>query len=130
VALELGRAISLAFSILSLYAVLDTAFFLPATRWEERLIASTARIGLAACICLISGLLFRYEAQPDGHSEPGARSIGHRNPRGKVQQEIPLTRTLPVRLLFWTLMGAALLFALAWSLDVYYVPLLWKNQPN
>ncbi len=106
--LELGRAISLAFSILSLYAVLDTAFFLPAARWEERLVASFARIGLAACVCLISGLLFRYRAQP----------------------EVPLTRTLPVRLLLWTLFGAVLLFALAWSLDVYYIPFIWKNQPN
>jgi hypothetical protein len=108
VLLELGRAISLALSILSLYAVLDAAFFLPATRWEERLMASFARIGLAACICLISGILFRYNAAP----------------------QVSLTRTLPVRLLLWTLFGAALLFTLAWYLDVYYVPLLWKNQPN
>ena len=106
--LDLGRAISLAFSILSLYALLSTAFFLPATRWEERLDASFARIGLAACICLISGMLFRYRTQP----------------------EIPLTRTLPVRLFLWTLLGAALLFVLAWSLDVYYIPFIWKNQPN
>lgn len=106
--LELGRAISLACSILSLYAVLDTAFFLPATRWEERLMASFARIGLAVCVCLISGMLFRYDAAP----------------------QVSLTRTLPVRLLLWTLCGAALLFALAWYLDVYYVPLLWKNLPN
>jgi len=108
VLLELGRAISLAFSILSLYAVLDTAFFLPATRWEERLAASFARIGLAACMCLISGILFRYHARP----------------------EISLARTLPVRLLLWTLAAAVVLFALAWSLDVYYIPFIWKNQPN
>jgi len=108
VLLELGRAISLAFSILSLYAVLDTAFFLPATRWEERLAASVARIGLAACMCLFSGILFRYHARP----------------------EISLARTLPVRLLLWTLAAAVVLFALAWSLDVYYIPFIWKNQPN
>lgn len=106
--LDLGRAISLAFSILSLYALLDSAFFIPATRWEERLMASFARIGLAGCVCLISGILFRYHTHP----------------------EVPLTRTLPVRLFLWTLFGAAVLFALAWSLDVYYVPLLWRNQPN
>lgn len=106
--LEFGRAISLACSILSLYALLDSAFFLPATRWEERLTASIARIGLAACVCLISGILFRYHTKP----------------------EVPLTRTLPVRLLLWTILGSALLFALAWSLDVYYIPLIWKNQPN
>jgi hypothetical protein len=107
VLLDLGRAISLAFSILSLYALLNTAFFLPATRWEERLVASLARIGLAVCVCLISGILFRYQTRP----------------------EIPLIRTLPVRLLLCTLLGAAVLFALGWYLDRYYVPLLWRNQP-
>ena len=106
--LDLGRAISFALSLLSLYALLDTAFFLPATRWEERLAASFARIGLAACLSLISGMLFRYHARP----------------------EVPLTRTLPVRLFLWTLFGGALLFVLAWSLDIYYVPFLWRNQPH
>jgi hypothetical protein len=106
--LDLGRAISLILSYISLYALLDSAFFTPATRWEERLIASFSRIGLAACVCLASGMLFRYSAVP----------------------EVPLTRTLPVRLFVWTLVGAALLFALSWYLDVYYVPWLWRNQPH
>lgn len=106
--LDLGRVISLALSILSLYALLGTALFLPATRWEERLLASFARVGLAACVCLISGILFRYRTRP----------------------EVPLSRTLPVRLFLWTLVGVTLLFALAWYLDVYYIPLIWKNQPN
>jgi hypothetical protein len=107
VLLDLARAISLAFSILSLYALLNSAFFLPATRWEERLVASVARVGLAVCVCLISGILFRFQARP----------------------EVPLTRTLPVRLLIWTLVGAAAFFALGWYLDRYYVPQLWRNQP-
>jgi hypothetical protein len=106
--LDLGRVISLIFSYLSLYALLDSAFFTPATRWEDRLIASFSRIGLAACVCLASGLLFRYSTVP----------------------QVPLTRTLPVRLFLWTLFGAALLFALSWYLDVYYVPWLWPNQPH
>ena len=106
--LDLGRVVSLAFSILSLYALLETAFFLPATRWEERLAASVAHIGLAACICLISGILFRYQTHPD----------------------VPLRRTLPVRLFLWTFLGAASLFAFAWYLDTYYVPWLWRNQPH
>ena len=106
--LELSRAISLTFSILSLYALLDTAFFLPATRWEDRLLASFARIGLAACVCLISGLLFRHHSTPP----------------------VSLSRTLPVRLLLFTLLGATVLFFLAWSLDIYYVPYLWRNQPH
>jgi hypothetical protein len=106
--LDLGRAMSLAFSILSLYALLDTAFFLPATRWEDRLVASFARVGLSACVCLISGILFRHHARP----------------------AVSLTKTLPVRLFVWTLFGSILLFFLAWSLDIYYVPWLWRNQPN
>jgi hypothetical protein len=40
-------------------------------------------------VCLISGILFRY------HTEP----------------EVPLIRTLPIRLLLWTILGSALLFA-------------------
>jgi hypothetical protein len=105
--LELGQAISFVLSILSLCALLDSAFFAPATRWEDRLLASFARIGLAASICFVSGLLFHI-------SEP----------------RVPLTQTLPVRIFICALFGFALLFVLAWSLDVYYVPFLWRNQPN
>jgi len=93
-------------SVLSLCALLDTAFFVPATGWEDRLVASVARVGLAGCICLISGVLFHLSA-----------------PR------VPLARTLPVRLFVWALTGYSLLFALAWYLDAYYVPLLWRNLP-
>jgi hypothetical protein len=107
VLLDLGKAVSFAMSILSLCALLDTAFFLPATRWEERLLASVARIGLAGCVCLISGLLFHF-------SEP----------------QVPLARTLPVRVFVWGLFGFSLLFVLGWYLDAYYVPLLWRNLPH
>ncbi|HMD41493.1 MAG TPA: hypothetical protein VKH45_00335 [Candidatus Acidoferrum sp.] len=106
--LEFGRAVSFALSILSLYTLLDSAFFVLGTTWEERLILSTARIGLAGCVCFASGLLFRHSTNP----------------------EVPLTQTLPVRLFFWTLFGVALLFALSWYLDVYYLPLLQRNQPH
>jgi len=91
-------------SILSLCALLDSAFFTPATRWEDRLVASLARIGLAGCVCLFSGVLFHF-------SEP----------------QVPLARTIPVRLFLWALSGFSLLFALGWYLDAYYVPLLWRN---
>jgi hypothetical protein len=107
VLLDLGRALSFLLCILSLYAVIDTAFFLTATSWEQRLIASIARVVLAACICGASGMLFRYETEP----------------------ATPLSRTLPVRIFLWTLFGVIVLFFTAWFLDVYYVPLLWPNQP-
>jgi hypothetical protein len=106
--LELSRAVSLGLSILSLCALLDRTFFIPATRWEERLLGSGVYIGLAACVCLVSGLLFRHSTNP----------------------EVPLLRTLPVRLLLWTLLGLAVLFPICWYLDVYYVPWLWRNQPH
>jgi len=83
--LDLGRATSLILSYISLYALLDSAFFVPATRWEDRLIASFSRIGFAACVCLASGILFRESQVP----------------------EVPLMRTLPVRLFLWTLLGAS-----------------------
>jgi hypothetical protein len=100
--------VSFVLSILSLYALLGTAFFIPGTHWEERLVASFARIILAGCVCFASGMLFRFSTDP----------------------EVSLTRTLPVRLFFWTLLGLALLFAISWFLDVYYMPLFWRNQPH
>ena len=106
--LDLGRLLSFALSILSLYALLGSAFFLIATTWEERLVLSISRIGLAACVCFASGLLFRYSSKP----------------------EVPLSRTLPVRLFFWTIFGVAILFCVSWYLGAYYVPLLWRNQPH
>jgi len=105
--LDLGRAVSFLLSILSLCALIDTAFFLTATTWEQRLVASITRVVLAACVCIASGLLFRHSRHP----------------------AVPLSETLPVRLFLWTLLGVIVLFALAWILDVYYVPLLWRNQP-
>jgi hypothetical protein len=106
--LDLGRLLSLSLSILSLYALLDSAFFVLATTWQERLILSISRIALSACVCFASGLLFRHSTNP----------------------EVPLSRTLPVRLFFSTLFGITVLFAVSWYLDVYYVPWLWKNQPR
>jgi hypothetical protein len=107
VLLDLGRVLSFFLSILSLWYLMDAAFFLTATTWQQRLLASIVRIVFAACVCFTSGYLFHH------HSRPG----------------VPLSRTLPVRLFLWTLLGGSLLFALAWVLDTYYVPLLWRNQP-
>ena len=95
-------------SILSLYALLESAFLTPAARWEDRLATSLVRVVLAGCVCFASGLVFRWEE----HSAA------------------PVTRTLPVRLFFWALAGMAVLFVLSWYLEEYYVPLLWRNQPH
>jgi hypothetical protein len=110
--LEIGKALSFFASILSLYALMGSAFFVPASTWEDRLIASLLRIALAGCVCFASGILFREEAV-----------------RRTPESEPPLTSTLPVQLFFWGLFAMALLFFLSWFLETYYVPHLWRNQP-
>ena len=94
-------------SILSLCALLDTAFFVPATRWEDRLVASLARIILAGSVSVLSGVLFQLS-----------------------QPNIPLAKTLPVRLFLWAIAGFSLFFAMGWYVDVYYMPLFWRNLPH
>jgi hypothetical protein len=119
VLLELGKALSFFLSILSLYALMASAFFVPGSRWDERLAGSLLRIAVAACVCFASGLLFRQSA---------AAATTPENP--PAPEEPPVIQTLPVRLFFWALSGMALLFFLSWYLEEYYVPLLWKNQPH
>ncbi len=46
------------------------------------------------------------------------------------RERLPFTSTLPVQLFFWAMLAVALLFVVSWYLEVYYVPLLWRNQPN
>jgi hypothetical protein len=110
--LELGKALSFFASILSLYALMGSAFFTPSSTWEDRLIASLVRIGLAGCVCFASGILFREEAV-----------------RRAPESDPPLANMLPVRLFLWSLVAMALLFVLSWFLETYYIPLIWKNQP-
>jgi hypothetical protein len=111
VLLELGKVLSFFLSILSLCEVMMGAFFVPGARWEDRLAASLLRIAFAGCVCFGSGVFFTLTAHAHGSAET------------------PLMSTLPVRLFFCALAGMALLFALSWYLDAYYVPLLWRNQP-
>lgn len=103
--LELARPLSFFLSILSLYTVMMSAFFVPGTRWEDRLEMALLRIALAACVCFASGLLYAWPLPAAG--EPPQ----------------PLLSTLPVRLFFCALAAMALLFALSWYLEAYYIPL-------
>jgi hypothetical protein len=103
--LEIGRALSFFLSMLSLYPVLMSAFFVPGTHWQERLTMSLLYIALSSSICLASGFLFT-------RPSPG-------NPKGQA-----LTSTLPVRMLLWALAAMTILFAVTWYLEEYYVPLL------
>lgn len=109
--LEIGKILSFILSLLSLYPIVLSAFFVPGTHWEERLALALVRVAMAGCICFASGLLF---SCPPGAGRPGE----------------PLMRTLPVQMFLWTLTGVAVLFLLSWYLETYYVPLLWRNQPR
>lgn len=108
--LELGKGVSLLLCILSLAALLGSAFFVPGMGWEDRLLHSLIRILIAGCVSGASGLLFDDSTRSRG---PNAH----------------LFRTLPVQLYLWTLSGMTVLFFLSWYLVTYYVPMLWKNQP-
>lgn len=110
--LEIGKALSFFASILSLYALMGSAFFVPGASWQERLITSLLRIGLAGCVCFASGIVFREDAL-----------------RRSTEADPLLIEMPPVRLFFWGLLGMALLFFLSWFLETYYIPQIWKNQP-
>lgn len=110
--LELGKFVSFGASILALYVVMGSAFFVPGSSWEDRLVGSLLSIAMAACVCFASGILFREDAMQ--HSPES-------NPT--------LTSTLPVQLFYWSLLAMVLLFLLSWFLATWYIPLIWKNQP-
>jgi hypothetical protein len=107
--LELLRPLSFFLSMLSLYPVMLSAFFVPGAHWEERLEMALLRIVFAACVCFASGLLYAWHS-PDAQ-EPSE----------------PLLSTLPVLLFLWALVGMALLFALSWYVDTYYVPMARRD---
>ena len=105
--LEIGKALSFIMSILSLCALMVSAFFVPGSRWEERLVGSLLRIALAGCVCFASGLC-----------------------SARRSAEVPLMRTLPVRLFCGRWREWRFCSSFCWYLEEYYVPLLWKNQPH
>lgn len=107
---ELAKAVALILSIVSLYALLGSAFFepVPGSPWQQRLVQSVETLAMSGCVCFASGLLFSITTSP----------------------EPPVTRTLPVQLFWWTLGGTVLMFLLSRYLEVFYIPLIWKNQPH
>jgi len=109
---ELAKAVALILSIVSIYALLGSAFFMPGIPWQQRLSASIETLVMAACVCFASGLLFTLTERP-----------------ASSQLTPPVTRTLPVQLFFWSLGGTVLMFLLSRYLEVYYIPYIWKNQP-
>jgi hypothetical protein len=109
--LDIAKALSFFVSVLSLYPVVLSAFFVPGSRLEDRLLLALEKIALAGCICCLSGILF---------AKPWRASQG---------TSAHLMATLPVKLYLWTVLAVAVLFALSWYLEVSFVPWLWRNQP-
>jgi hypothetical protein len=108
---QVAKFLALALSILSLCALLEHAFFVPGSPWQDRLVDGLAMLGLAASVCFAGGLVFEI---PDRKFDP---------------EPIRLTQTLPVRLFFWSVGVMAVLFVVSWFLAEDLVPLIWKNQP-
>jgi hypothetical protein len=96
--LELGKAGSFVLSIVSLYPVAISAFFVQGSRLEERVLMALYRVAIAGCVCFGSGLVFTWPSR----SNPEAGQ--------------PLLSTLPVRMFLWSVTGIAVLFAISWYL--------------
>jgi hypothetical protein len=96
--LELGKAGCFFLCILSLYEAAINAFFVPGARWDELMLLAGMRLGLAAYVSFMSGLVFTLplRSNPD---------------RGQR-----LTATLPVRMFFWSSGCIAVLFLASWYL--------------
>ena len=97
--LDLTRAASFFLSIVTLYWVTISAFFVPGTSLQDRLTTALLRLALAACVSFLSGLLFSWPSR------------AHRQPHQAI------TSTLPVQLFLWALAGIAVTL-------LAYVPLL------
>ncbi|MGD0733218.1 MAG: hypothetical protein ABR956_18280 [Terracidiphilus sp.] len=104
--LELGKAVSFLLSILSLYPVLMSAFFVPGSGWRERLAMALLWVAFSASVCFASGLLFSWPS------------------RANQDARQALLATLPVRLFLLTLAGMIVLFALSWYIEEYFVPFM------
>jgi hypothetical protein len=109
---ELAKAVALILTIISIYALLGSVFFVPGSPWQQRLLTSVETLAMTGCVCFASGLLFSLTT-----------------PSVAGQEGPPVTRTLPVQLFFWSLGGVILMFLLSRYLEVFYIPTIWKNQP-
>ncbi|HUB30508.1 MAG TPA: hypothetical protein VL967_12465 [Terracidiphilus sp.] len=97
--LDLSRALSFLLCILSLCWAVMSAFFVPGSGFEDRLTLAFFRLGIAACACFVSGLLFSWPSRARRHQ--------------------PLTSTLPVQLFFWAAAAILILFLASWYFATY-----------
>jgi hypothetical protein len=97
--LEFAKAISFFLCIVSLYHAAIHTFFLPGTYWRERLAYALVRLAFAACVCLLSGMLFLVPT------------------RTNPDRNLTLSHTPPVRLYLWSLACIVALFTVGWFLS-------------
>jgi hypothetical protein len=107
VLLELAKFVSLLLSILSLNAVLHSAFLEPGSNLQQRLLPSLDMLLLAAAVCLSSGYIFRAWEQRAG------------------KQHTSVIGSLPMMIFWWGAGTMALLYALGWLLERYCLE-LWR----
>jgi hypothetical protein len=103
--LELAKFASLLISILSLDAVLHSAFLEPGSNLEQRLLPSIDLLVASAAICLGSGYIFRV----------WDHKVGRRD--GSV------VRSLPMMIFWWGSGVMALLYAVGWLWERYCLEL-------
>ncbi len=98
--LEIAKPIALTLCLLSLCAVFNSAFMVPASGPDQRIWDSMLLLSLAAGICLSSGMLFRKS------TKEGIESV---------------MRTLPMRMFFWAASVMLVLFVAAWYLETHCI---------
>lgn len=94
--LELAKPVALVLCVLSLCAVFNSAFLVPASDLEQKTWDSLVLLSLAAGICLASGMIFRESMQT-------------------------LTRTLPVQMFCWAACLMLALFLASWYLETHCI---------
>jgi hypothetical protein len=99
--LELARPTSLLASMISLLAVMHSAFFGSETDFHRRIYDSLAMLLLAAGIALVAGMLFERDCGVTGDSGP----------------VLAVFRSFPVRVFFWASGLMLALFLLAWWIE-------------
>jgi hypothetical protein len=105
--LELAKFASLLLAILSLDAVIHTAFLEPGSNLKHQLIPSLRMLLLAAAVCLGSGCIFRVWQQREG------------------RRRSSLAKSLPMLIFWWAGGVITLLFAVSWIVERYVLH-LWS----
>jgi hypothetical protein len=103
--LELAKFASLLLSLLSLVALLRTAFFTPASNCEQRILPALGMLLLAAAVCMGSGAIFRAWEQRVG------------------QRQASVVTSLPMLIFWWSAGAITLLYVVTWFLERFFIPI-------